>query len=430
MKVKARDLSDLDLAIMLEEQFGTENLLKASSGIWFFDGLIWRSLSDDELKATATTLLAQKVDKVMRSRLTGMLDIFKTYNWISNVNFELGDPNTVVMADGYRTYKSGMWTKFAPDREMRRRISLPASYTTQRPAQFDKFLQDILCDTEGKPLVDSNALTELIWEMLGYCLVTHTRYERCFILSGPGANGKSVLGAVAKAMVGRANTGSVQPSQMGSVFQRSNLDGKLLNLVTELNQKEELQDGLLKAIVSGEMMSVERKFQDVREIEPFAKHIILTNHLPRIRDYSDGLFRRVSIISLQRQFLGSAADPLLIRKLEGELNAITSRALDALGRLIDRNGVFTEPASCTDAKDTWRSDNNHVMQFLADRVYSDPAGRITVQDLYDDYCHWFVSTGLRGQLGRKQFANRVEAAGVGKSSRQSAGYFFEKVSLR
>ncbi|MCO4842677.1 MAG: hypothetical protein KC439_07195 [Yoonia sp.] len=74
--------------------------------------------------------------------------------------------------------------------------------------------------------------------------------------------------------------------------------------------------------------------------------------------------------------------------------------------------------------------NNHVMQFLADRVYSDPAGRITVQDLYDDYCHWFVSTGLRGQLGRKQFANRIEAAGVGKSSRQSAGYFFEKVSLR
>jgi len=53
---------------------------------------------------------------------------------------------------------------------------------------------------------------------------------------------------------------------MNSVFQRSNLEGKLLNLVTELNQKEELQDGLLKAIVSGEMMSVERKYHDVREI--------------------------------------------------------------------------------------------------------------------------------------------------------------------
>ena len=118
------------------------------------------------------------------------------------------------------------------------------------------------------------------------------------MLCGAGANGKSVLGAIAKEMVGRKYTASVQPAKMDSVFQRSHLEGKLLNLVTELNQNEELKDGMLRAIVSGEMMSVERKHQDMREIEPFAKHIILTNHLPRIRDYSDGLFRRVIIISL------------------------------------------------------------------------------------------------------------------------------------
>ena len=430
MKTNVNNLSDLDLAKMLEDQFGTENLLKSNSGIWHFDGLIWRRLSDDELKAAATTLQAERVDRVMRSRLSGMLEVFKTYNWIPNVDFEQGDPSIVVMADGYRAYNSGAWNKIDADRELRRRICLPASYTEARPEQFDAFLRDILCDADGRPLADREALTELIWEMLGYCLATHTRYERCFILCGPGANGKSVLGAVAKAMVGRTNTASVQPAQMGSVFQRSNLEGKLLNLVTELNQKEELQDGLLKAIVSGEMMSVERKFDDVREIEPFAKHIILTNHLPRISDYSDGLFRRVSIIPLQRQFLGATADPLLIDKLTGELDAITSRALDALGRLIDQNGNFTEPQICTAAKSAWRSDNNHIMQYLAERVYEAPDGSISVQDMYDDYRNWFASIGLRGQLGRKQFANRVEAAGVTKSSRRSKGYFFENVSLR
>jgi putative DNA primase/helicase len=187
---------------------------------------------------------------------------------------------------------------------------------------------------------------------------------------------------------------------------------------------------LLKAIVSGEMMSVERKFQPVREIEPFAKHIILTNHLPRISDYSDGLFRRVSIIPLQRQFLGNAADPLLITKLTGELDAITSCALDALGRLIDRNGNFTEPPICTAAKSTWRSDNNHIMQYLAERVYEAPSASVSVQAMYDDYRNWFASTGLRGQLGRKQFANRVEAADIAKSSRRSQGYFFMNVNLR
>jgi|TARA_B110000211_G_scaffold82246_1_gene96270 hypothetical protein len=111
------------------------------------------------------------------------------------------------------------------------------------------------------------------------------------------------------------------------------------------------------------------------------------------------------------------------------LDGDTERALDSVPGLIAMAFLLNRPAVLT-RKTLGGQYNNHVMQFLADRVYSDPAGRITVQDLYDDYCHWFVSTGLRGQLGRKQFANRIEAAGVGKSSRQSAGYFFEKVSLR
>ena len=53
-----------------------------------------------------------------------------------------------------------------------------------------------------------------------------------------------------------------------------------------------------------------------------------------------------------------------------------------------------------------------------------------LQAMYDDYRNWFASTGLRGQLGRKQFANRVEAADIAKSSRRSQGYFFMNVNLR
>ena len=42
----------------------------------------------------------------------------------------------------------------------------------------------------------------------------------------------------------------------------------------------------------------------------------------------------------------------------------------------------------------------------------------------DTTIFWFAP------LGRKQFTNRVEAAGVTKSSRRSQGYFFENVGLR
>ena len=41
-KQKARDLDDLTLALMIEDHFGSENLRKHPSGVWFFDGKIWR----------------------------------------------------------------------------------------------------------------------------------------------------------------------------------------------------------------------------------------------------------------------------------------------------------------------------------------------------------------------------------------------------
>jgi len=217
---------------------------------------------------------------------------------------------------------------------------------------------------------------------------------------------------------------------MGSVFQRSNLEGKLLNLVTELNQNAELEDGMLKAVISGEMMSVEKKHQDVREIEPFAKHIILTNHMPRIRDYSDGLFRRVSVVPLERQFMGSDADPHLLDKLRGELDAITSRALGALGQLINRNGKFTRPRSSIAALEEWRLENNHLADFFAEQLYEDPQASLGVQLAYDAYVGWFTSTGLRGMLGRKQFSKRLATLLRMPNKRTTEGYTFQGISLR
>ena len=148
MKQKMRDLSDLDLAMMLEDHFGSDNLLKGPSGVWLFEGLVWRRLLDDEIKAIAVSVLAEQVDKVMRPRVSSMVDIFRTHNWMSDLHFELGDPNLVVMADGYRAYENGRWVKMSTDKDLHRRIPFPGKYTNARPDWFDRFLNEILCDVD------------------------------------------------------------------------------------------------------------------------------------------------------------------------------------------------------------------------------------------------------------------------------------------
>ncbi|MDB3930120.1 hypothetical protein N9413_13195, partial [Paracoccaceae bacterium] len=67
------------------------------------------------------------------------------------------------------------------DKDLHRQITFPDKYTNARPDRFDRFLNEILCDVDGQPLPDRDQLRDLVWEMLGYCLITHTRYEQCFI---------------------------------------------------------------------------------------------------------------------------------------------------------------------------------------------------------------------------------------------------------
>lgn len=101
---KARDLDDPTLALMIEDHFGSENLKKHPSGVWFFDVDIWRLMKDQVLKAIATDVLAQKIDQVRDARVKEAISIFKSSHFEDNEQFELGNLNIIALKDGYYNY--------------------------------------------------------------------------------------------------------------------------------------------------------------------------------------------------------------------------------------------------------------------------------------------------------------------------------------
>lgn len=428
MSAAHKGFSDLENAIALEKHIGVDNLLKGPQGIYRFDGLVFRRMNKAETSALALQVLSGREPRVQAARLKGMVNVFESLNYDPDLQFELGNPNVLVLNDGYYEPSSSGWTRKKPNRQDRRRVRVPAKYVSTTPVRFEKFLDEILCESDGSAYQDAKAMKGLIYEMLGYILVTHTNFEKCFFLVGPGGNGKSVLCNVAKAMVGARNCSGVQLDQLNNIFQRSHLDGKLLNLVTELDQQAQIADGVLKAVVSGEVMTVEEKFQPPREIEPFATLLVATNHLPRLRDFSDGVYRRVIIIPLRRKFFGADADTMLWNKLVGELDAITSRAMDALLRLIQNGGQFSTSPTTKAALRAWRYDNDQVARFLEDNLKNDPGKTVMQSKAYSRYQNWRLTSGIKGELGERQFGNRLEAAGV-RRARRAEGRILLDVSL-
>ena len=144
--LKIRDQSDLELMHMIEERYGTDNLLKYPSGVWVFNGSIWALLSDAELKATAMQVFAEKVDKVMNNRVASAIALFKHYNFDKEERFELGPSNIIVMKDGYYSLENQKWKKGPPKKELHRRIQIDATYTDSifSPQWLEKFLLESL----------------------------------------------------------------------------------------------------------------------------------------------------------------------------------------------------------------------------------------------------------------------------------------------
>ena len=241
---------------------------------------------------------------------------------------------------------------------------------------------------------------------MGYSLLTTARYEKFVILIGNGANGKSVLLDLLSCLVGAENTAAVLPSKFDSAFQRAYLNGKLINVVSELPVGEVIKDAQMKSITSGERITCEHKFKDPFDMNPYSTIWLATNHLPHTRDFSPALFRRALIITFNRVFSEKEQDKLLKEKLKAELSGTLNLALAGIAGVFKR-GYFTEPDSCKEAKKEWRMNADQAAEFVQDKCEMGPGLSITSVRLFTAYTNWSEDCGIKRPLSRNSLTTRV-----------------------
>jgi putative DNA primase/helicase len=406
---KDDDLDQLDLAKEIIVKIGGENIIGVPQDIYHWPGSgVWEIMEERTIKAHVHSFLPGKVDAVTRATVDAVTDLFKTEVFRQHHTFNVGPQSAVNCLNGEVVYNSDAWSVTPAVREHYRTTQIPVLFDRGATCpKFDQFLADIF---NGDP--DANDKQQAILEMMGYSLMAHCKHEKFLILVGGGANGKSVLLAVLEQLCGVKNVAGVQPSQFDRSFQRAHLDGKLVNIVTEVKQGEVIDDAALKGIVSGEPTTVEHKFKNPFEMRPFSTCWFGTNHMPHTRDFSDALFRRALVVPFNNVFkpeLGNCNQDLkyeLFKELPGILNS----ALAAYSTAI-KHGDFTMPESCLKARDDWRIEADQVAQYVEDNCMKDKATRETSADLFADYVLWANRQGIALQMKQKGFAKRLEALG-------------------
>jgi len=265
---------------------------------------------------------------------------------------------------------------------------IPLAYDPEaRCERFEKFVDEIM---EGDD--ERVAVTQ---ELVGYLLTSETTIQKAFFLHGEGSNGKSLLLEIVTLLIGSENVSSLSLQDLDNSFRRSNLVGKTANIATEneINPKG-FNSQYFKAIVSGDRITVEKKYENSINYAPICKMVFAVNNLPHSIDKSHGLYRRIFILPFEKRFDGKNADKHLKEKLQVELAGILNWALVGLKRLRENDYEFTKSVAIEEAIGRYKQEQNPMLDYMREMIEIKSGVRVEKAKISQGYQVWCQRNGL------------------------------------
>lgn len=415
---KAKQDMHLAAARQIVDEIGQEDLIcvGAKHGqLWRYLGGVWQPLGDRFVKKMVHAVLDFK--DVKKSATDSILDLVK--NEVSREEHQWDVCRAGVnCTNGVAHWNGDKWELQNHCREDYRTSQLPLEYNPEAAAPaFEQFLQETFEHDE-----DRIEKIRLVKEAIGYSVSTSTHLEAAFMLYGEPATGKTTLLNAILDIVGQGNFSAVTPGQLSNRFQIGFLQGKLLNVVAELEEGESLPAPIIKGICSGDTITAEVKHKDPFTFSPHCTLWWASNHLPSTRDTSGALARRLKIITFNRARDPQEFDHGLRGRLAAEAEGILSTCLAAYGDVLKR-GQLTKPKSAEAALKRWELGNDLVRLFLSEFTREGVNAREASGELYARFRAFSEAEGVKTPLSHRVFAERLQRLGYPRVKANGIRYF-------
>jgi P4 family phage/plasmid primase-like protien len=236
---------------------------------------------------------------------------------------------------------------------------------------------------------------DFVLELIGYMLYSGNPLRVAVLLLGPGGNGKSVLLAVIRSLLGDENVSAIPLQALAeNRFAAAELFGKIANICGDLDARAVKQTDTFKAWTGGDPVMAERKHRDPFTFRPIAVPIFSANEAPLSSDQTEAWFDRWVIVPMERRISPKQMDPHLVAKLTTpeELEGLLVLAVAGLRRLLAR-GRFDLPTSVEAARGDYRERLDSVQGFVSEACRLDVTAWTVRKDLYTAYRIWAQDSG-------------------------------------
>jgi putative DNA primase/helicase len=348
-----------------------------------YEAGIWPTVSETSVKAEISNVIETAKPEGIKptaSILSSVTELTRIKVFVPDERWD-ADSNILVCRNGALNISTGQLVDHQPGHYAT--SAVPYKYDPEvRPVIWDYFLRNTV-----------PAAANFLQEFAGYALTTEMTHELAVWLFGPPGSGKSTFIAGLAAMLGhRAGILGLADLER-SRFTLADLPGKTLVVASEQPSSYLASTNTLNAIISGELIQVERKYRDPFTVIPRAKVCWAMNELPRVADANSGLFRRVKVVRFPA-LAENERDPKIKRAIETEGAGILNWALEGLWRLKKR-GHFEVPAGVEDATKQFRENNDVPALFVEDRCIQGADLKVQASQLYTEYKEWCLENGHR-----------------------------------
>lgn len=282
---------------------------------------------------------------------------------------EQSDANLIAFNNGIYDLVTGELKPFSTDIVITNKI--PWDYNPDAYFELaDKTLNKLSCDDA--------AIRALLEECIGYCFYRRNELGKAFILTGDKNNGKSTFLDIVKTILGDKNISALDLKELGDRFNTSMMFGKMANIGDDIGDDflQGSQVSIFKKIVTGNRIKAERKGQDPFEFNPFIKLLFSANDIPRMKDKTGAVLRRLVIIPFNARFskylpdgvtIDPDFDPFIKYKLiqKESIEYLIKLGVEGLKRVITNN-EFTKSEKVQGQLDEYEEENNPIIAFIAD----------------------------------------------------------------
>jgi len=256
-------------------------------------------------------------------------------------------------------------------------------------------------------------LRNYMWEHLASSLIGANLNQTFHMYIGGGENGKSVLTDLMSRIFGdykcdaplslitqaRMKQGQASPDIVA-------LKGIRYAVMQEPSKGDRINDGALKELTSGtEPIRGRNLFSAPIAFVPQMKLVVCTNEFLEVKTRDHATWRRFRVVDFMSLFTDHPVDGdpekpyqfKIDRKLKERFPVWSEVFMAMLVEIVLRtDGHVTDCPMVMESTNKYREREDHIAEFIRDRIIVDPDGKITKTEITSEFNLWFQSNYGRG----------------------------------